>query len=105
MTTPDPNKYIDLLKETNINYNTYINFKNNKNLDTLPYSVKQLNDEVTKNYTLLIIWFIISIFIVIITCITIIDEEKMNKYGLIIVIFFILYILFYFVQTIFKITY
>jgi len=105
MTTPDPNKYIDLLKETDINYNTYIKFKNNKSLDTLPYSVKELNNEVTKNYTLLIIWFIISIFIVIITCITIIDEEQMNKYGLIVVILFILYILFYFVQTIFKITY
>lgn len=69
----------------------------------LKYKDLELKKEVNNEYILLIIWFIITIFIFIITIITILQESEMNKTGLLIVILFLLYILFYFVITVFKI--
>ncbi len=69
----------------------------------LEYKDLELKKEVNSQYTILIIWFIITIIIFIITLITIIQESEMNKAGLTILILFLLYILFYFVITTFKI--
>jgi hypothetical protein len=86
-----------------INYDKYLKYINNKNIESMPYSVKELNAIVYNNYILLIVWFIILLFIIIITVVTLLDETSMNKYGLFLVIVFLFYMFFYFTSNIFKI--
>lgn len=87
----------------NINYDKYLKYINNKNIESMPYSVKELNSIVYNNYILLIVWFIILLFIILITVVTLLDETSMNKYGLFLVIVFLFYMFFYFMSNIFKI--
>ena len=60
---------------------------------------KIIND----NYILLIVWFIITLFVLLITVFTLLDETTMNKYGIMLVILFLFYMFFYFTNNIFKI--
>ena len=69
----------------------------------MPYSVKELNTAVNDNYILLIVWFIITLFVLLITVFTLLDETTMNKYGIMLVILFLFYMFFYFTNNIFKI--
>ena len=82
------------------NYNTYLN---NKNIFSLPYAVEELNKVVNNNYILLVVWFIITVFVLLITTITILDETSMNKYGLYLLMLFIFYIFFYFSNSIYNV--
>jgi hypothetical protein len=89
-----------IFNQEHAEYNRYIA---NKNIESTPYSVKELNNVVNNNYLFLIIWFIITIFVILITIVTLLDETSMNKYGLYLIILFIFYIFFYFLNNIFKI--
>lgn len=95
---------LSLVNQYVINRTHYYNYLDNiDNVQDLEYKDLELKKEVNNEYTILIIWFIITIIIFIITLITIIQESEMNKAGLTILILFLLYILFYFVITTFKI--
>lgn len=99
-----PDKDVDeLYKEYKINHDKYLNYINNKNVHSMPYSVKELNTAVNDNYILLIVWFIITLFVLLITVFTLLDETTMNKYGIMLVILFLFYMFFYFTNNIFKI--
>ena len=85
------------------NFAMYQKYINNKDIESMPYSVKELNTVVYNNYILLIVWFIILLFVILITIFTLLDETAMNKYGLFLIIIFLFYIFFYFITSIFKI--
>jgi hypothetical protein len=87
------------LAEYNLNKKTYTDIANK--FDSVNENVTQLNAETNKEYMLLIIWFIITIFICIITLLTIISESGLNPIVLIIVILFLLYMLYYFMNNIY----
>jgi len=88
------------LNEYNANKVMYIN--NTNDFDSASEKVTQLNAETNKEYMLLIVWFIITLFICIITLITIISESGLNPIGLIIVILFLIYTLYYFIINIYN---
>jgi hypothetical protein len=96
--TPD-----ELYQKFRINQDKYNSYINNKNVHSMPYSVKELNTAVNNNYILLIVWFIITLFVLIITVFTLLDETSMNKYGIMLIILFLFYMFFYFTNNIFKI--
>jgi len=93
----------ELYKEYKVNHDKYLLYINNKNVHSMPYSVKELNTVVNNNYVLLIVWFIITLFVLLITVFTILDESTMNKYGIMLIILFLFYMFFYFTNNIFKI--
>ena len=80
------------------NVDLFNNYNSNKNIETLPKSVKELNNIVTKEYILLIIWFIITLFVLLVTMITIINETSINYYAIFIIILFLFYIFYYFLN-------
>jgi hypothetical protein len=90
----------NVLNEYNANKTMYIN--QTKNLVSETEKVTQLNEETNKEYMLLIVWFMITLFVCVITLITVISESGMNPIGLIIVILFLLYILYYFMTNIYN---
>jgi len=90
---------IDKLNEYNQNKTIYINKTNN--LVSEKGKVDELNAQTNKEYTLLIVWFIITIFIFTITIMTVITESGLNPFALIIVILFLLYVLYYFIGNIY----
>lgn len=95
---------LSLVNQYLVNRTVYYNYLEKiEDVDNLKATESELKKEVNNEYILLIIWFIITIFVFIITLITIIQESELNKAGLVIVILFLLYILFYFVFTVFKI--
>jgi hypothetical protein len=90
---------VDKLNEYNENKTMYINKTNN--LVSEKGKVDELNAQTNKEYTLLIVWFIITIFIFTITIMTVITESGLNPFALIIVILFLLYVLYYFIGNIY----
>ena len=88
------------LNEYNANKTSYIN--KTAEFASASAKVTELNAETNKEYMLLIIWFIITLFICIITLITIISESGLNPIGLIIVILFLIYTLYYFIINIYN---
>jgi hypothetical protein len=85
----------DVLNEYNANktlYNTQTSA-----IQSESDKLAMLNVETNKEYTLLIVWFIITLFICVVTLITVISESGLNPFGLLIVILFLLYVLFYFI--------
>lgn len=70
--------------------------------DSLQNVGNELNSQLNKEYMLLIIWFIITLFVLCVTIITLLNETSMNKYGLFIVFIFIVYVFYYFIKNIFK---
>jgi Ca2+/Na+ antiporter len=95
---------ISLVNQYITNRTLYYNYLDKiDDVDELKYKDLELKKEVNNEYIILIIWFIITIIIIIITLITIIQESEMNKAGITILILFLLYILFYFLLTVFKI--
>ena len=90
---------IDLISDYNENKTNYINKSDN------PYSeqgkVDELNLQTNKEYTLLIVWFIITIFVSIITIMTVISDSGLNPFALTIVILFLLFVLYYFIGNIY----
>jgi uncharacterized membrane protein len=94
----DDIKYYNL-NEYNQNKTIYIN--KTHQLESDKGKLDELNAHTNKEYTLLIVWFIIAIFISIITIITIISETELNPIALTIAILFLLYVLYYFVVNIY----
>lgn len=90
---------IDKLNEYNQNKTIYINKTNN--LVSEKGKVDELNAQTNKEYTLLIVWFIITIFIFTITIMTVITESGLNPFALTIVILFLLFVLYYFMVNIY----
>lgn len=94
--TPIYNEY----EENDKKYKYFID--NKVNNDSLQNVHNELNSELNKEYMLLIIWFIITLFVLCVTIITLLNETSMNKYGLFIVFIFICYVFYYFIKNIFK---
>ncbi len=92
-------KKVDKLNEYNENKTSYINKTNN--LVSEKGKVDELNAQTNKEYTLLIVQFIITVFIFSITIITVISESGLNPYALMIVILFLLFVLYYFIGNIY----
>lgn len=90
---------IDLISEYNENKTNYIN--RSDNLYSEKGKVDELNMQTNKEYTLLIVWFIIAIFVSIITIMTVISDSGLNPFALIIVILFLLFVLYYFIGNIY----
>ena len=99
----DTRTQVQIYEDYRDDYGKYDKYMNNKNIFSMPYAVEELKQTVNNNYILLIVWFIITIFILLITTLTILDETSMNKYGLYLIIIFIFYIFFNFTNSIFKI--
>ena len=87
------------LNEYNQNKTNYINKTNS--LVSEKGKVDELNAQTNKEYTLLIVWFIITIFIFTITIMTVISDSGLNPFALIIVILFLLFVLYYFMVNIY----
>ena len=85
----------DVLNEYNANKTLYN--KQTTAIKSESDKLDMLNLETNKEYTLLIVWFIITLFICVITLITVISESGLNPFGLLVVILFLLYVLYYFV--------
>jgi hypothetical protein len=90
---------IPQLNEYNENKTMYLN--KTKELESETQRVAELNENTNKEYMLLIIWFMIAIFIFIITIMTVITESGLNSFAIIIVILFLLYMLYYFMANIY----
>lgn len=99
----DTRTALQIYEDYRDDYGKYDKYMKNKNIFSMPYAVEELNKTVNENYILLIVWFIITLFILLITTLTILDETSMNKYGLYLIIIFIFYIFFNFTNSIFKI--
>jgi hypothetical protein len=99
----DTRTAVQIYEDYRDDYGKYDKYITNKNIFSMPYAVEELNKTVNENYILLIVWFIITLFILLITTLTILDETSMNKYGLYLIIIFIFYIFFNFTNSIFKI--
>ena len=95
---PEPDEKELLYEEYKKNAELINNYNSNKNIETLPNSVKELNGIVTREYILLIIWFIITLFVLLVTMITIINETSINYYAIFIIILFLFYIFYYFLN-------
>jgi hypothetical protein len=91
-----------LLTEYNQNKLTYLSNANNSKNISLQENVNQLNEKANKTFTLLIIWFIITIFIFVVTMLTILNESSLNPIVIIIVTLFLFYVLFYFGTNIYN---
>jgi hypothetical protein len=85
----------DVLNEYNANKTLYTTQTSAHRSES--EKLAMLNIETNKEYTLLIVWFIITLFVCVITLITIISESGLNPFGLLIVILFLLYVLYYFI--------
>jgi hypothetical protein len=83
------------------NYNTSVQKYNTTYLSSKE-SVTQLSEQANKTFTLLIIWFIIALFIFVITILTLLNESTLNPFVIIIVSLFLLYIIFYFSNNIYN---
>jgi len=82
----------------------YIDYKNDiNNIKGLKQRLEETTNEERKEYNLLIIWLIISIFIFSITIITIISEKEMNPYLRYLITGIILLLFFYIIYHIYKI--
>ena len=81
--------------------NKYINYINN-NKD-LKHNVIESTNEERKEYILLIIWLIITIFIFSVTIITVISENEMNPYLRYLIIAIVLSGFFYLIMHIYNI--
>lgn len=90
---------IDLISDYNENKTNYIN--KSDNLYSEQGKVDELNLQTNKEYTLLIVWFIITIFVSIITIMTVISDSGLNPFALTIVILFLLFVLYYFIGNIY----
>jgi len=88
------------LNEYNANKTIYIN--KTDEFTSASEKVTELNAETNREYMLLIVWFVITLFICIITLITVISESGLNPIALIIVILFLLYTLYYFISNIYN---
>ena len=88
------------LNEYNENKTQYI--KKSKELESETQKVAQLHEQTNKEYMLLIVWFIITLFVCIITLMTIISETSLNPFGLLIVVIFLLYVFYYFMSNIYN---
>ena len=91
-----------LLSEYNQNSLKYLATANNTTNVSLKENVHQLNERATSTFTLLIIWFIITIFIFVVTILTILNESSLNPIAIVIVTLFLFYVLFYFSNNIYK---
>ena len=91
-----------LLSEYNQNSLKYLSTANNSHNISLQENSKQLNERANSTFTLLIIWFIITIFIFIVTILTLLNESSLNPIAIVIVSIFLFYLLFYFSNTIYK---
>jgi hypothetical protein len=94
--TPIYNEY----EENDKKYKYFID--NKVNNDSLQNVRNELNSQLNKEYMLLIIWFIITLFVLCVTIITLLNETNMNKYGLFVIFIFICYVFYYFIKNIFK---
>jgi len=90
------NEYEENVKK----YDYYIDNKINN--DELQNVKNEINNDINKEYLLLIIWFIIAVFVLFITIITVLTETSMNKYGLFVLFIFLCYVFYYFIKNIFK---
>ncbi len=91
-----------LLPEYNQNTLKYLSNANNPKNISLQGNVQQLNEQSTKTFTLLIIWFIITIFIFVVTMLTLINESSLNPIVMIIVTLFLFYVLYYFTTSLYN---
>jgi hypothetical protein len=98
-------EYIDLFDKIDVLIDYNENKTNYKNKSDDLYSekgkVEELNLQTNKEYNLLIVWFIIAIFVSIITIMTVISDSGLNPFALIIVILFLLFVLYYFISNIY----
>ena len=92
----------NLLSEYNQNKLQYLSATNNSKNTSLKENVNQLNEQATKTFTLLVVWFIITIFIFVVTILTLLNESSLNPLVIIIVMLFLFYVLFYFSTTLYN---
>lgn len=84
--------------------NKYLNYVNDisNNTGIQQHLVESVKEE-RKEYMLLIIWLIISIFVFSITIITIISEKEMNPYLRYVITAIVLFLFFYLIMHIYNI--
>jgi len=93
---------VSLLSEYNQNKLKYLSVANDSKNVSLKENVNQLNEQATKTFTLLVVWFIITIFIFVVTILTLLNESSLNPLVIIIVMLFLFYVLFYFITTLYN---
>jgi hypothetical protein len=91
-----------LHSEYNQNKLQYLSVANNSKNISLQENVNQLNEQATKTFTLLVVWFIITLFIFVVTILTLLNESSLNPLVIIIVMLFLFYVLFYFSTNIYN---
>ena len=91
-----------LFSEYNQNKLTYLSTANNSKNIFLQENVNQLNEQANNTFTLLIIWFIITLFIFCVTIFSLLNEISLNPIVIVIVTLFLFYVLFYFSTTIYN---
>lgn len=91
-----------LLPEYTQNKLKYLSTANNSKNVSLQENVHQLNEQTTNTFTLLIIWFIITLFIFIMTILTILNESSLNPIVMIIVMLFLFYVIYYFTISLYN---
>ena len=91
-----------LFSEYTQNKTNYLSKVNNSKNVSLQENVNQLNEQANSTFTLLIVWFIITIFIFIVTILTLLNESSLNPIVIVIVTLFLFYVLFYFSNTIYN---
>jgi hypothetical protein len=91
-----------LFSEYTQNKTNYLSNVNNSKNVSLQENVNQLNEQANNTFTLLIVWFIITIFIFIVTILTLLNESSLNPIVIVIVTLFLFYVLFYFSNTIYN---
>ena len=84
--------------------NKYIAYKNDiSNNEGLAANVSETSIKERKEYMLLIMWLVITIFVFTITILTIISESEMNPYLLYLVSGIIMILVFYIIMYIYNI--
>lgn len=86
----------ETLSKYNKNKLKYLSTYNTSENVSLKENVNQLNERANNKFTLLIIWFIITMFIFIVTIFTLLNEGSLNPIVIVIVTLFLFYIIFYF---------
>ena len=90
------------LSKYNKNKLMYLSTYNTQEYVSLKENVNQLNERANNKFTLLIIWFIITIIIFIVTIFTLLNENSLNPIVIVIVTLFLFYVLFYFSTTLYN---
>ena len=100
-TNPPLNSQIEILNQDIEIMNDYV--VNSNYITTKSETLKELNQEVSKEYTLFIIWLIIAIIIVIITILTVLNDNELHPVVLYICLAFIFYCIYYIFKNIYYI--